>query len=356
MNLQKTLKFTKKILLTYTTYETKRRNLFVKKKIVATIIGIILIVAMVITYTILKPKNETGLTKIKVAEVTHSAFYTPLYVAIENGYFKEEGLEIELLLTPGADKVAAAVLSSDVEVGFAGEESAIYVYEGKEEDYLVTFAGLTKRDGQFIIGKNENFDWKDLEGKEVLVGRKGGMPALNFINALKNAGVDVNKVNLNYSVEFAALSGSYIAGIGDYVNLFEPNATKLESEGYGHVVASIGELSGEMPYTAFYTKKSYLESHKELLQKMNNALNKAIKFTKDNSEEELAKIILPQFPDTSLKDLTNIIKRYKESDSWLDTTFINETYFKNLEKLMIENDLLEDYVPYNSLIYNLSSE
>ncbi len=327
-----------------------------KKKLIATIIGIILIVAMVVTYTMLNKEAETGLTKLRLAEVTHSAFYAPLYVAIEQEYFKEEGLDIELLLTPGADKVAAAVLSGDVEVGFAGPESAIYIYEGKESDYLITFAGLTKRDGQFIIGKNDNFDWKSLEGKEVLVGRKGGMPALNFLNALKNAGVDISKVNLNYSVEFAALSGSYIAGIGDFVNLFEPNATKLEKEGFGNVVASIGEKSGIMPYTAFYSKKSYLQDNKEILQKFNKALNKGLEYVSAHSEAEIAKTILPQFPDTSLKDLESIVKRYIESDSWYKTTFIKEEDFKNLEKLMIENNLLKDYVPYNTLIYNLSNE
>lgn len=328
-----------------------------KKKIATTIIGIIIIVAMAITYTMFK-KNETknDLTKIKLAEVTHSAFYAPLYVAIEQGYLKDENIEVELLLTPGADKVAAAVLSGDVEIGFAGPESAIYIYEGKEEDYLVTFAGLTKRDGQFILGKKEQFDWKDLEGKEVLVGRKGGMPALNFLNALKNAGVDISKVNLNYSVEFAALSGSYIAGVGDYVNLFEPNATKLESEGFGHVVASIGEKSGVMPYTAFYSKKSYLTENKELLKKFNNAINRGLEFVSTHSETEIAKIILPQFKDTSLASLEILVKRYKESDSWYKTTFIKENDFKNLEKLMIENDLLNDYVPYDTLIYNLSNE
>ncbi len=327
-----------------------------KKKIIATIVGIILIVAMVVTYTMLKPNKENENQKIRLAEVTHSAFYAPLYVAIEKGYMKEENIEIELLLTPGADKVAASVLSDSVEIGFAGPESAIYIYEGKESDFLVTFAGLTKRDGQFIIGKNENFNWKDLEGKEVLVGRKGGMPALNFLNALKNSGVDISKVKLNYSVEFAALSGTYIAGVGDYVNLFEPNATKLEKEGFGSVVASIGEKSGVMPYTAFYTKKSYLNNNKDLLKKFNKALNKGLEFVSTHNETEIAEAILPQFPDTSLKDLESIVKRYKESDSWYKTTFINENDFKNLEKLMIENNLLEDYVPYDTLIYNLSNE
>ena len=335
----------------------KKGGICLKKKIIATIIGVILIVAMVVTYIFLKPENtNTTTTKISVAEVTHSAFYAPLYVAIEDGYFKEEGIEIDLILTPGADKVAAAVLSNDVQIGFAGTESAIYVYEGKEEDYLVTFAGLTKRDGQFIIGKNENFDWKDLEGKEVLVGRKGGMPALNFLNALKNAGIDPNKVNLNYSIDFASLSGAYIGGTGDYVNLFEPNATLLEKEGYGNVVASIGELSGEMPYTAFYARKSYINENKDLLEKFNNALNKGLKFVKENDAKTIAEKILPQFPDTSLEDLEKIVNRYKESDSWLETTYISKEYFENLEKLMIENDLLNDYVPYEELIQNLSNE
>lgn len=197
-----------------------------KKKFLEIGIGIFLIVSLLIGYTFWKnrAKDETNMVKVKLSEVTHSAFYAPLYVAMENGYFKEEGIDLELILTSGADKVAAAVLSGDVNIGFAGPESAIYVYNGGEEDYLVTFAGLTKRDGQFIIGKEgDSFQWSDLKGKEILVGRKGGMPALNFLNALKNAGIKEEDVNLNYSVEFAALAGSFIAGVGDYVNLFEPS-------------------------------------------------------------------------------------------------------------------------------------
>lgn len=326
-----------------------------KKKIITTLICIILCIAMVMVYTNFK-KEDNGLTKIKLAEVTHSAFYAPLYVAIENGYFQSEGLEVELVLTPGADKVASAVLSGDTQIGFAGPESAIYVYEGENEDYLVTFAGLTKRDGQFIVSREKSFSWKDLEGKEVLVGRKGGMPALNFINALKNANVDISKVNLNYSIDFASLSGAFIGGTGNYVNLFEPNATKLESESLGYVVASIGEKSGEMPYTAFYSKKSYLENNKETLIKFNKALNRALKFVDENEADTISQVILPQFSDTTIDSLSSIVKRYKESDSWLKTTYITENSYRNLEKLMIENDLLDDYVPYKELINNLSNE
>ena len=327
-----------------------------KKKIIITVIGLVFIVSLFVVYSIFKKEEDTSLTKIRLAEVTHSPFYAPLYVAIEEGYMEEEGIDIELLLTPGADKVAAAVLSGDVEVGFAGEESAIYIYAGEEEDYLVTFAGLTKRDGQFIISREEDFSWKDLEGQEVLVGRQGGMPALNFINALENAGIDPAKVNLNYSVEFASLSGSFIGGVGNYVNLFEPNATLLEQEGYGHVVASIGELSGEMPYTAFYTKKSYLEENKDLLERFSRAINKGLEYVQTHTARETAEVILPQFTDSSLDELEMFVARYKESDSWLSSTYIPEEYFKNLEDLMIENDLLEDYVPYDDLIYNFSNE
>lgn len=320
------------------------------------IAGILLLICLISLITILKfDNNETNkkLEKIKLAEVTHSAFYTPLYVAIEKGYFKEEGIDLELILTPGADKVASSVLSNDVNIGFAGPESAIYVYNGGEKDYLQTFAGLTKRDGQFIISKNKDFKLEDLYGKEILVGRYAGMPSLNFINALKNNNIDTNKIKLNYSIEFAALSGSFISGVGDYVNLFEPNATSLEKEGYGYVVESIGKLSGEVPYTAFYTRKSYLKNNKDLLIKFTNAINKGLKYVNENDSKKIAEVILPQFPDISKNSLTNIIDRYKKYDSWLENPFITEESFKNLENIMIDANLLKDYVNYNDLIKNL---
>ena len=194
-----------------------------KKNFILIIFSIMFIFLIMVGTIKLFHKKDNDLIKVKVAEVTHSSFYTPLYVALEQGYFKEEGLDIELILTPGADKVSAAVLSNDVQIGFAGAESAIYVYNNKEKDYLQIFAGLTKRDGQFIVSRKklDRFELKDLIGKEILVGRQTGMPALNFLNALKNSGIDIDKININYSIEFAALSGSFIGGTGDFVNLFE---------------------------------------------------------------------------------------------------------------------------------------
>lgn len=321
------------------------------KKIFYTFLVILLLVLCLIFFLPKKEKND-NMNSIKIAEVTHSVFYVPLYVAIEEGYFRNENIDIKLILTPGADKVSAAVLSGDVQIGFAGAESAIYVYEKNEKDYLQIFSGLTKRDGQFILGRKDkkDFSLKDLYGKEILVGRSSGMPALNFLNALKNEEIDKNKIKINYNIDFASLSGAFIGNTGDYVNLFEPTALKLENEGYGYVLQSIGLLSGEMPYTTFYARKSYIENNKEIIKSFTKAINKGLEFVKNNDEMKIAKSIYKQFPDLSLNDLSTIVKRYKDADSFLDSSYIEEKLLINLENLLIDNNLLKDYVPYNDLI------
>ena len=199
------------------------------KKIIIILTSLILItLVIVLGISFFRKEKKEELTTIKLAEVTHSMFYAPLYVAIENGLFEDEGLNIDLILTSGADKVSAAVLSNTVDIGFAGPESAIYVYKNGEKDYLVTFAGLTKRDGQFIVAREkiDDFTIEDLYGKEVLAGRVGGMPILNFLNGVKNSNSDINKINVNTSIDFASLSGTFISGVGDFVNLFELSVYK----------------------------------------------------------------------------------------------------------------------------------
>lgn len=314
---------------------------------------------IIITLTLIiipKKANKKNLTKIKLAEVTHSVFYAPFYVAIENDYFADEGLDIDLILTSGADKVSTAVISGDVQIGFAGAESVIYVYDKKEKDYLQIFGGLTKRDGQFIIGREkiDSFTLNDLKGKEILVGRSSGMPAINFLQALKNAKIDPNDININYNIDFASLTGAFVGKNGDFVNLFEPNALKLEKEKQGYVVASIGMLSNEVPYTTFYAKKSYVQNNKDILIKFNKAIDKGLEFVKKENEQKIAKTILKQFPDTSLNDLTKIVKRYKEADSWLSNHIVSERLFTNLEDMLIDNNLLEKYVPYDKLVLNIN--
>ena len=329
-----------------------------KKRIFIGIICLTIFIGVTFLVFGFKKKDDNNLVKIKLAEVTHSSFYSPLYVAIEKGYFKEEGIDLELVLTPGADKVSAAVLSNDVEIGFAGAESAIYVYKENEDDYLQLFAGLTKRDGQFIVARDINKDFKltDLYGKEILVGRSTGMPALNFLNALKNENIDINKINVNYSVEFSSLSGSFIGGVGDYVNLFEPNATLLQKNNYGKVVASVGKMSGEVPYTAFNARKSFIENNPDTIKGFTNAIQKGLDYVHEHTDEEVASVILSYFPDTSLNDLTKIVKRYRDNDSWFKTTFISEDDFNHIQDIMKSAGELEEFAPYKDLVDNSFSK
>ena len=205
---------------------------------------LIFLLASLVLFDLKGEKDNKKLKQITVAEVTHSVFYAPQYVALEKGYFEEEGLDVELILTSGADKVTAAVLSGDADIGFCGSEATIYVYQGGEKDYLKTFAQLTQKDGSFLVGreKNDNFKIEDLKGKTIIGGRPGGMPEMILEYSLKENGIDTSKeVKIDTSIEFASMGGAFIGGIGDYVALFEPNALELEKEGYGYVVASLGE-------------------------------------------------------------------------------------------------------------------
>ena len=324
------------------------------KRIILTIFIIILLIISIFKLIYSSKENiNKNITTLKVAEVTHSPFYTPFYVALENNYFKDEGLNIELSLTPGADKVTAAVISKSVDIGFAGPESTIYIYNEGKEDYLVSFAGLTKKDGQFIVSRKKDFKWEDLQNKEILVGRIGGMPALNFLNALDKLGISTDNIKINYDVDYASLSGAFIGGNGDFVNLFEPNASNIEKNGYGFIVESIGKNEDTMPYTAFYTTKSFLDNNKETLKKYNKALNKGLEYIKKHNSHDIAMIIKNQFSDIDTKDLEKYIDNYKDIDSWYDNTFIPEEDFKSLQKLLIKNKLIDKEVPYNILVNNI---
>lgn len=318
------------------------------------IISLVCIVMIVIVGIILVPKKDKGnLTNIKLAEVTHSVFYTPQYVAHALGYFKDEGLDVEIILTAGADKVTAAVLSGDVDIGFCGSEATIYIYNGGEKDYLKTFAGLTKRDGSFLVSreKYDNFTLDDLKGKYVIGGRKGGMPEMTFEYTLKENGIDPKTdLTIDTSIAFASMGGAFIGGIGDFVTLFEPNALQVESQGYGYVVASIGELGGVVPYTAYNAKKSFIEKNPETIEGFTRAIQKGLDYVFEHTDEEVAKTILSYFPDTSLNDLTKIVKRYRDSDSWFRNTYINEEDFNHIQDIMKSAGEIETFVPYSDLV------
>ena len=329
-----------------------------KKRLIIT--GVILLLIGVITaltMTFSTPKEDDNLTTINLAEVSHTIFYAPQYAAIQNGYFEEEGVEINLILTPGADKVAAALLSKDADIGLSGSEATIYVYNGGEQDYLKTFAQLTQKDGSFLVSRTplENFTLEDLRGKTVIGGRRGGMPEMTFEYVLRQNGMDPKTdLTIDTSVEFAAMGGAFIGGDDDFVTLFEPTALEVEQQGYGYVVASIGELGGVVPYTSYSARISFIEENPDLIAGFNRAVQKGLDYVHSHSDEEVAKTILSFFPDTSLNDLTEVVGRYREIDAWPTTTSFTEESFNHLQDIMIDAGELEEKVPYSELSYPIS--
>ena len=319
-------------------------------RIIICVIGVVLLAFIFIMDK--DDKKNSDLTKVKVAEVAHTIFYAPQYAALANGYFEEEGLDIELILTPGADKVTSAVLSGDVNIGFCGSEASIYVYNSDNKDYIVSFAGLTKRDGAFLVSRNkiDNFKLEDLKGKYVIGGRKGGMPEMTFEYTLKENGINLDDLTIDTSVDFASMAGTFIGGVGDFVTLFEPSATQIENKGLGYVVAYVGEYGGSVPYTAYNAKKSYIKENPEVIQKFTNAINKGLDYVWNNDEEVVAKAIVEYFPDMTINELSKMIKRYKDNDAWMKDTYFIEESFDHLQDIMISAGELDKKVPYKDLV------
>ena len=254
--------------------------------------------------------------------------------------------------------MTAAVLSKDVQIGFCGSEATIYVYNGGEKDYLVNFAGLTKRDGSFLVSRNKikNFKVEDLKDKHILAGREGGMPAMTLEYSLNKNGIKSNETNLDTSVDFAAMSGSFISGNGDFVSLFEPTASDITKQGYGHIVASVGKLGGVVPYTSYNARKSYIEKNPKIIKGFNKAINKGLKYVHSHSAKEIATTIKDYFPDTSYNDLVKITQRYVDIDSWFNNTYIEEKNFEHIEEIMINAGKLEKKAPYKKLVNNSFSK
>lgn len=305
--------------------------------------------------------NNNGLTKIRVAEVAHSVFYAPQYVALELGYFEEEGLEIELINSNGADKVTAALLSNDVQIGLQGPEPTIYLYNSEEKNYLINFAQLTRTDGSFIFGRTpiENFDVSMLLGSSILGGRKGGVPEMTLEYALKQAGLKVvrdqdefsdDEVNVRTDVAFGAMAGSFIAGIGDYTTLFEPTATEIVESNKAYLLCSVGEIVGEVPYTAYSTTKSYFENNQEILEKFTRAVYRGYLYIASSSDEDVAKLMLKQFPDSNIDALTEVVKRYRNINAWANTPVFNEEGFERLMDIMEEAGELDKRVEFDLIV------
>lgn len=298
---------------------------------------------------------QNKLQKVTVSEVTHSVFYAPQYAAIELGFFEEEGLELELSNGEGADKVMTAVLSGSVDIGFAGPEACIYVYNEGKEDYMQVFAQLTQRDGAFILAreKDEDFTWEKLRGKRLLPGRKGGVPYMTLEYVVKQHGMTPGvDVIFDDSIQFSAMAGAFIGGTGDYVSLFEPTASALETEGAGYIVASVGAESGEIPYTAYFAQKSFIAKNENLIQSFTNAVAKGLSWVKEHTAAQIAEVIQPAFPDTDLKTLETVVQNYKNIDAWRETPDMKEESFQKLQTVMQEAGELEKAAPFSELVNN----
>ena len=294
-----------------------------------------------------------GGTKVTLNEVAHSVFYVPMYVAIENGYFEEEGLDVTLVTGFGADKTMTALLSGEADIGFMGPESTIYTYQGGMEDYAVNFAQLTQRAGNFLVGRTpeDDFSFADLKGKEVLGGRAGGMPQMVFEYILKKHGLDPAKdVKIDQSIDFGSTAAAFSGGQGEYTVEFEPHATALEQKGDGYVLASLGEESGYVPYTAFSARKSYMEEHPEVIESFTRALQKGMEYVNSTSPEELAKVIKPQFEEMDETSLATIIRRYQNQDTWKKDLVFSKEAFDLLQDILLDAGVIENTVPYEDLV------
>ena len=312
---------------------------------------LLLIVSLVTTMVGCSASKD--LTKVTLNEVAHSIFYAPMYIAIELGYFEEEGIDINLVTGFGADKTMTALVSGDADIGFMGSEASVYVYNQGSDDYIVNFAQLTQRAGNFLVSREakENFKWTDLVGTNVLGGRKGGMPQMVFEYILKKNNIDpAADVNINQNIDFGSTAAAFKGGQGDYTVEFEPAATSLETEDAGYVVASLGVDSGYVPYTAFSAKQSYIKENPEMIQKFTNALQKGMDYVNSHTPEEIAKAIEPQFEETDIDTITTIVKRYYDQDTWKDNLIFEEDSFTLLQNILEEADELDQRAPYEDLV------
>lgn len=299
---------------------------------------------------------EQEVKTLRLCEVTHSVFYAPQYVALSQGFFEEEGLAIELSNGGGADKVMTAVLTGQADIGLAGPEACIYVHNQEKEDAPVIFAQLTKRDGSFLVGREGgSFSWEDLRGCTVLGGRKGGVPEMTLEYVLRQNGLTPGvDVTVDTSVQFNMMAGAFTGGQGDYVALFEPTATQVEAAGQGYVLTSIGQESGEIPYTAYFANLSWLENNADTAQRFVNAIAKAQKWVAEHTDREVAEAIVDQFPDTSLEELEAVTARHRQIDAWNATPIMEQQALERLETVMEQAGELahSQWVPFDDLVNN----
>ena len=300
-------------------------------------------------------KDDDGKTMLQINEVTHSVFYAPLYLADALGYFDEENIEIELTNGGGADNVMSAVLSGDADIGFCGPEAALYVLIGGSNDVPTVFGQLTKRDGSFLVSRKAepNFKWEDLKGKEILAGRKGGVPAMTFEYILTEHNLkDGVDLKLNYDVAFNMMTSAFEGGTGDYCTMFDPVAYEYEAAGKGYVVASVGEASGEVPYTCFMAMSSWLDKNEKAAEGFLRAVTKAVKYVNETAPETIAPYLTAYFEGTSVASIAASVQRYRDIDAWRTNLTMTEGSFNRLQDIIDNAGELSRRAQMNELVDN----
>ena len=319
------------------------------------ILCIVAIIILGVFHYFYQNQNEqvNKLKTVKVNEVTRSVFYAPQYVAISKGFFEEEGLNIELTTGQGADTVMTAVLANQCDIGFAGPEASIYVYNEGKEDNTQVFAQLTKKDGSFLVSKIpiDNFSWTDLEGKTIIPGRKGGVPYMTLEYVIKKNGMNPETdMILDDSIKFDLMAGAFTGGEADFVTLFEPTASLIEQSKKGYIVASVGEAAGDIPYTAYFAKKSYINNNSDTIQKFVNAIAKSQKWISIATDREIAEAIIDFIPDTDIELLEKVVNRYRSIDAWKTSPELKKEDFDLLQTVMIEAGELKEKMPYEEVV------
>jgi len=331
----------------------------IKNIVIAIIIAAIVLVGIIAVNRNNTTDVSSNLQTLKVSEVTRSVFYAPQYVAIANGYFEEQGLKIDLTTGQGADNVMTAVLSNQVDIGFAGPEASIYVYNEGKEDHTQVFAQLTKTDGSFLVSSEpiKDFKWEDVKGKTVIPGRKGGVPYMTLLHVLRKNGINPEKdLVLDDSIDFDLMASAFSTGEADFVTLFEPTATQIELSGKGHIVAAVGSEAGEIPYTAYFTKKSYIENNQDTIQKFTNAIYKGQQYVETHTSQEIAEAIQEFFPDTDLNLLVEAVDSYRQIDAWNKTPYMTEESFELLQQVIQDAGELEKKASYKDVVNNSFAE
>lgn len=304
-------------------------------------------------FILLSACQQNKTTSIKLAEVTRSVFYAPQYVALEKGFFSDEGLDVDMQTTWGGDKTMTALLSDSADIALVGSETSVYVYSQTSRDYAINFAQLTQTDGTFLVAKEaiDDFSWDLVKDKTFLGQRKGGMPQMVGEFVLKKHAIDPHAdLELLQNIDFANIPGAYVSGDSEFVQLFEPTASTMEKEGKGHIVASFGEESGLVPYTVFMAKKSYLEENEGNIKMFTKAIYKAQQWVDEHEPEEIAEVIQPYFDDTDLDMLAVSIERYKNQNSFATDPILTTDGWENLKNIMDAAGELPGDAPYEDLV------